>query len=186
LLLAATLPGWAVGPTLPRDPDLPNYHQVDDNVYRGAQPTEEGFKALRKAGIKTVIDLRPDGEDSSHSVRKEQAIVEGQGMHYVNVPLSGVFAPSRETISKLLAMMTDAETGPVFIHCLRGADRTGTVIASYRIQHDHWKNRDALHEADSLGMSWHEVAMKHFVSDFRPEASPGAPAALEAPSKPAL
>ena len=88
-------------------------------------------------------------------------------MRYINVPLSGTLAPSHETVRKLLALMTDPANGPVFIHCKRGADRTGTIVASYRIAHDHWTNGDAIQEANSLGMSWREIAMRYFVATFR-------------------
>lgn|SRR5665213_1557363 len=147
--------------------DLPNFHQVDPNVYRGGQPTEEGFKALGKIGIHTVIDLRPDGEDGTHSVANEAKMAQAAGMQYINVPLSGTFAPSHQTVAKLLHIMTDPGDDPVFVHCHRGADRTGTIVASYRMAHDHWTNADALREAGALGMSWHEFGMRYFVASFR-------------------
>lgn len=148
--------------------DLPNFHQVDADVYRGAQPTDTGFKALSKTGIHTVIDLRRDGENNRHSIAKEAEMVQAAGMRYINVPLSGTSAPSHETVKKLLALMTDPANEPVFVHCRRGADRTGTIVASYRMAHDHWKNVDALQEAGALGMSWHEFGMRFFVANFRP------------------
>lgn len=114
-----------------------------------------------------MIDLRPDGEDGTHSIAKEAEMVQAAGMRYINVPLSGIRAPSHATVKKLLALMTDPANGPVFIHCKRGADRTGTIVASYRMAHDHWNNADALKEANSLGMSWHEFAMRYFVANFR-------------------
>lgn len=40
------------------DESLPNFQKVDDYVYRGAQPTNSGFKDLAGCGIRTVVDLR--------------------------------------------------------------------------------------------------------------------------------
>jgi protein tyrosine/serine phosphatase len=52
------------------------------------------------------------------------------------------------------------------VHCLRGADRTGTVIACYRIAHDQWPNQKALDEALTFGMSWTERGMRNYVLHY--------------------
>ena len=54
----------------------------------------------------------------------------------------------------------------MFIHCLHGCDRTGTIIACYRIQHDGWTSEQALREADQYGMSQWEVGMRNYIKDF--------------------
>src|SRR3954453_13044675 len=59
-----------------------NFHQVSEHVYRGAQPTDEGFKNLAKLGVKTVIDLRLPDE---HSISAEENAVKSAGMRYVNI-----------------------------------------------------------------------------------------------------
>jgi tyrosine-protein phosphatase SIW14 len=115
--------------------------------------------------VKTVVDLRRDGE---HSVKAEQQAVEAAGMHYVNVPLKGIVAPTDENISKALALLQSSDAGPVFLHCRQGVDRTGTVIACYRIAHDGWRNQVALDEAKSYGMHGVEVGMKRYVLRFSP------------------
>ncbi|HEY2014042.1 MAG TPA: tyrosine-protein phosphatase [Bryobacteraceae bacterium] len=156
---------------------VPNFHQVNDHVYRGAQPSPQGFQNLSKLGIRTVIDLR---ESDSRS-KAEQKIVEAGGMRYVNIPLKGLGAPSEQDVAKLLAMFEDSSAGPIFIHCRRGADRTGTVCACYRIAHDHWENAKALQEARTFGMSWMEKAMQQYVLHYQAATSvASAPAAVAA------
>jgi len=66
-------------------PGVPKFHQVNERIYRGAQPRGEGWDSLAKLGVKTVIDLRPESE---HSCKAEKLAVEAAGMHYVNVPFS--------------------------------------------------------------------------------------------------
>jgi len=46
---------WAV--KLDR-PGLPNLFKVNARLYRGAQPTAEGIKELKKLGVKTLRDAR--------------------------------------------------------------------------------------------------------------------------------
>jgi len=119
---------------------IKNFHQVSDHVYRGGQPTEEGFNYLAKIGVKTVIDLR----EADPRSKEEEGMVTSAGMKYVNVPMTGLIPPTDEEITKILGILEDEAGGPVFVHCQRGADRTGTVIASYRIDQDHWDNNKAL------------------------------------------
>jgi len=154
---------WAADTTAP---GVPNFHQVNENIFRGGQPTVEGWSSLAKLGVKTIIDLRLEDE---HSAQAEQRAVEAAGMRYINVPMHGVVAPPDEKISKVLSLFDATSDGPVFVHCRRGADRTGTVVACYRIAHDHWDNRQALQEAKSYGMSWTQVGLKRYVLNFQAE-----------------
>jgi tyrosine-protein phosphatase SIW14 len=137
---------------------VPNFHQVDEHVYRGAQPDGRGFAALAKIGVKTVIDLR--GEVS------EDIAVQRLGMRYIRLPWSGLSAPAESQVAAVLSLLNDSSDWPVFIHCRRGADRTGTAIACYRIMHDHWSNQQALAEAKTFGMSSMEIAMQRFILRF--------------------
>jgi tyrosine-protein phosphatase SIW14 len=171
----ASMPAWAAGLSAP---GVPNFYQVNDHVYRGAQPTDEGWKSLASLGVKTVIDLRLQNE---HPTQAERQAVEAAGMHYINIPMNGLIAPTNEQISKVLGLLDSTKEGPVFIHCRRGADRTGTVIACYRVAHDHWQNKKALAEAKSAGMSWIEIGMRRYVQGYAPEsvsAAAGEPAAI--------
>jgi tyrosine-protein phosphatase SIW14 len=145
--------------------NLPNFQKVDDHVYRGAQPTNSGFKDLAERGIKTVVDLRDIGE---HSQADEQKVVTDLGMRYVSIPTQGMSTPKNEQVAAVLTLLNEATSGPVFVHCKRGADRTGTVIAVYRIFHDGWDSKRALGEAKSYGMSVFQRAMQHYVTDYKP------------------
>lgn len=171
----------AIGATV-NAPGVPNFHQVNDHLYRGGQPGNEGWQNLAKLGVKTVVDLRLEDE---HSTTQEASAVRAAGMKYINVPMHGVVSPSDEQVRKALALFDDAAAGPVFVHCRRGADRTGTVIGCYRVAHDHWQNAQALKEARSFGMSWTQVGLKHYLSGFRPFTVEAAMPAAQAATQPA-
>jgi tyrosine-protein phosphatase SIW14 len=141
---------------------LPNFHKVDEHVYRGAQPTPEGFRNLASLGIKTIVDLR----GPEHSEAAEKKIVEADGMRYVGIPMRGMTTPTDRQISDALKLMNDPASGPVFIHCRRGADRTGAVIACYRISHDHWDAARAQDEANNFGMNFFELAIRRYVARY--------------------
>jgi len=144
-------------------PGIPNFHQVNDHVFRGGQPAADAWPSLAKLGVRTVVDLRREDE---HSTAAEAGAVAAAGMKYVNVPMKGVVAPANGQIEQVLALLKSQD--PVFVHCKRGSDRTGTVIACYRIAHDRWDRKQALHEAKSFGMAWDQLGLKHYVMMFQP------------------
>jgi protein tyrosine/serine phosphatase len=167
LLVAAGLPLAATASTTTVS-GVGNFEKVSDHVYRGAQPTDEGFRSLAKLGIATVIDLQPYGD--ARSLAEEKA-VKADGMQYVNLGMHGMETPSDATVAKVLAILESTQGGPVFVHCHRGADRTGGVIACYRIEHDHWDNTKALKEARAMGMSWYQTAIQHYVLKYQPKSA---------------
>lgn len=166
LLVAAGLP-LVAGAATTTVTGVGNFEKVSDHVYRGAQPTDEGFRTLAKLGIATVVDLQPYGD--SRSLAEEKA-VKADGMQYINLGMHGMETPSDATVAKVLAILESAEGGPVFVHCHRGADRTGGIIACYRIEHDHWDNAKALKEARQMGMSWYQTAIQHYVLKYQAKA----------------
>jgi tyrosine-protein phosphatase SIW14 len=174
-------------------PGIRNFDRVDAHVYRGAQPTKEGFRYLAGIGAKTVIDLQESGDRAN----AEERIVTQAGMAYLNVPMTGLTPPTEAQLLEILAILENVTGGPVFVHCWRGADRTGAIIAAYHIDHDRWDNARALKDAKAHGMGFFQIARQNFIKNFRPltikskNAAPGgatattsvtmAPAAAEQP-----
>lgn len=138
-------------------PGVPNFHEVNEHLYRGGQPTAAGLESLAKLGVKTVVDLT-GGEES--------ASVKAAGMKYVHVALHSLSAPSDDDIQKILATFDDSTGWPVFVHCRRGKDRTGVAIACYRIAHDGWTNEKALEEARLDGLSRMQRSMIQYILGF--------------------
>lgn len=163
-VFAVTLPAFAASPTCP---GINNFRQVDQEVYRGAQPSDEGFQYLAKLGIKVVLDLREHDERSL----AEERVVTAAGMRYVNIPMTGMTPPTIEEANRILTLLEDPGAGPVFVHCKRGADRTGAVIAAYRIDHDRWDCPRALKEAVASGMSPLQFERKKFIRTFQPRTA---------------
>jgi protein tyrosine/serine phosphatase len=159
LLLAAS---GIQGQHEPSYKELPNFHKVSDQLYRGAQPLEGGIKKLAELGIRTVINLR--GADDR--VSGEEKETESAGLRYFNIPMPGLSAPSDEQVARALAIISDPNNQPVFIHCKRGSDRTGTITAIYRISREGWTADRAIVEARRNGMSWAEFGMRSYISNY--------------------
>ncbi len=147
-------PRWAV--PLER-PGLPNLHRVSPTLYRGGQPTREGLEELRRLGVKTVVSLR--------AVHGEREAVAAAGLGYERISFK-VWHPEDEDLRRFLAIATDPARQPVFVHCQRGADRTGTATAVYRIAVEGWSREEAIEEMVKGGYAF-EPRFSHLTKYIR-------------------
>lgn len=143
---------------------VPHFYKVDDHIYRGAQPTKLGFENLKKLGIKTDLDLRDTAE---RETQWEKETAGRLGMKFINVRMRGIVAPTHKQISEALSVVEDKRMWPVFVHCEGGRDRTGVVIACYRIAHDHWPNHKALEEARCDDIRSVEQAKQKYIQTYK-------------------
>lgn len=127
-------------------PGLSNAAHVSGTLYRGAQPHVETLPGLKKLGISVIVDFR-DGRDD---ILWEKKLVELDGMTFVSIPWSARNGPSRENVVAFFAALRDNSGKKIFAHCERGADRTGTMIALYRITYDHWTPDQAVAEMNAF------------------------------------
>ena len=139
-----------------------NFGQMDDNFYRGGQPSESDYKALAAIGIKTIIDLRNDHEAFA------QSAAEAAGLKYVLIPMDGVSAPTDEQVAQFLQIANDPATGKFYVHCKAGIHRTGAMGAAYRISHDGWDYNKAYTEMKNYQFSagLFHGALKTFVEKY--------------------
>lgn len=143
--------------------ELPNFHQVNAQLYRGGQPRRGGVARLAQLGIRTVIDLRDDDDEQA---RAEEREARAAGLNYFNVPLDTVGRPSDAEVERVLAIINAPQSQPVFVHCKRGKERTGTIIAIYRITHDGWTSEAAQREADRYGMLFLRFDLRDYIRDY--------------------
>lgn len=111
--------------------NIENFGQMDERFFRGSQPSEEQYKALKEFGIDTVIDLRKDNEDYSRRT------VESLGMKYVHIPMTG-WTTRDESVIEFLKTANDPANGKFYVHCAAGKHRTGLVGAIYRLENYGW------------------------------------------------
>ena len=111
---------------------IKNFGKVNENYYRGSQPTSEEFAQLKTLGIKTVIDLRKDSKAEAPDRVKEL------GMQYFNIPLKASKPATGQQTEYFLKLVNDPANWPVYVHCKGGRHRTGALTAVYRITHDGW------------------------------------------------
>lgn len=115
---------------------LPNCWRVAPRLFRSGQPTADGYRQARALGITTVVCLRalPHGRAESRAV----------GLRYVHAPMQP-WSVDEAGLQRVLREIALAE-GPVLVHCRRGADRTGAVVAAYRVLCQGWRREAAIRE----------------------------------------
>ena len=147
---------------------LPNFVEVNPKLYRGGQPASGGLQQLADRGIKTIVNLRGEGE----GVNKEAEEARALGLRFFHVPFARSGRPRAADMTRVLSIIDTPEYQPVFVHCKQGADRTGTVIAIYRITHDGWTSEQAQAEARGHGMHFWEAGMKDYIHDYYRDHAP--------------
>ena len=146
---------------VPASEGIPNFGRVSSALFRGAQPDEHGLENLQRLGVTTIINLRM----ADDVVPGEEATARRLGIGYVNVALPGLSAPRNADVERVLALIASSPP-PVFVHCEHGADRTGTIVACYRMRHDGWTAAQAMAEAQRHGISVFQFGMKRFIRGF--------------------
>ena len=127
-------------------PGVPNLGEVSSTLYRGAQPTRQGFQKLAERGISIVVDLRERGRE----VERQQ--VTKLGMRFVAIPWN-CFHPKDTDMARFLRLLRDNRGKKVFVHCQTGDDRTGMMIATYRMTEEGWTAEEAMKEMEAYGFT---------------------------------
>jgi protein tyrosine/serine phosphatase len=141
---------------------IKNFGQMSERFYRGAQPKQEDYQALKDLGVNTVIDLRED--PTAYEKRNTEAL----GMRYINIPMVDKGYPESAQIEEFLKIANDPATGKFFVHCAGGRHRTGIMGAVYRFTVDHWNYDQVYSEMKNYDFysSWGHGDQKKYVQDY--------------------
>jgi protein tyrosine/serine phosphatase len=143
---------------------LSSVGRVNDFLYRGSQPNEEGIEQLKKLGVTTIVDLRGERQGTVATERKRAA---AHSIEVVNIRASGWSPPKDEQLVQFFSLLQKRPKQTLYVHCWLGDDRTGVFLAAYRIAFEHWSAEHALEEMDYFHFKgfWHP-SMKKYIRDF--------------------
>ena len=127
-----------------------NFGRVTDTLYRGGQPDLDGLRALQARGVGIVVNFR----DERGEMAAEKRQVESLGMKYVGIPWSGHDEPSSAQVVEFLDLIRANPKAKIFVHCKRGADRTGVMVAAYRVAVDHKPVAEAVSGMHQFHYDW--------------------------------
>jgi len=127
-----------------------NFYQMDEKVYRSAQPDDEDMEELEELeafGIREVLNLRLFHTDIDEA--KDTKLK----LHHVRMRAGNI---EDKDIITSLKYIRDSK-GPIVIHCWHGSDRTGVISAMYRIIYQGWSKEDATKELIEGGYGHHDA-----------------------------
>ncbi len=132
---------------------IKNFCEVSKGIlWRGAKPDEQGAAWLIENGVHTIVNLEllnddratltsvqlenqvDDREILSHTLLKEPSV---HDIHYYRVrdwePLVVVASwLTDDRVAQFLAVASQAPK-PLYVHCRSGQNRTGVMVAAYRV-----------------------------------------------------
>ena len=121
---------------------IPNFGQVTPTLYRGGQPSAEGFEMLAHMGIAIIVDVGRS--------KRDEALIKSLGMTYVSLPWYCPF-PKDKVFARFIEIARENPGKKIFVHCRLGDDRTGMMIAAYRMGEQHWTASEAMQEMHEFG-----------------------------------
>jgi len=133
--------------------ELSNFYRVDARLYRSEQPGDEAFSQLAAFGIKEVLNLREFHSDKGEA-RETQLT-----LHQLKLRTGKV---TEDQLIEALRIIKRSN-GPLLVHCWHGSDRTGTVVATYRIVEQGWSKQQALDEMTNGGYGYHASIFPNLV-----------------------
>lgn len=122
-----------------------NFEVVDETLWRGSRPTTAGYKALAGRGVKTIVDLRAEV-----GLERPTAMLRRKGVKLVRIPMRDGQAPSDAQVAKFLKVVRNSD-GKVYVHCMAGVGRTGTMVAAYLVEMKDQSRLDALRHNLEVG-----------------------------------
>lgn len=129
-----------------------NFQVIEQDMYRSGRPAVAQLEMLAESfNIRTILSLETYALDKKYEKQAKEA-AEDIGIEVINVPISPVGHLDKAAVKKALEALKTLPR-PILIHCYRGAERTGIVVAAYRISVGRWTYDQAIKEMDSYGFN---------------------------------
>ena len=145
-------------------PGLADAGKVNEFLYRGSQPNEDGIEELHKLDVTLIVDLRGEFKGTRE---KERSEAEKFGIRLISIPGNGWSPPTDKQIAQFLSLFQEHPRQRIYVHCWFGGDRSGVFLATYRMTFDHWTPQRAVQEMKAFHFKsfWHP-AMRRYVKEF--------------------
>lgn len=139
--------------------EIANFQQVSPKLYRGSQPTAEGFKWLAGHGVKSVVTLRKEDP-------LDLDLMEWKDVKHHKISIKDGALPTISQVEEFIRIVDNPKTGPVYVHCRGGIQRTGLMVACWRVSHG-WTAQQAVSEARTFAtLGTLPAHQEQFVRDF--------------------
>lgn len=124
------------------------FRTFSQQIYAGGEPSVKDLDYLKNIlGVKAILSL-----DQAASSRIDKQ-VKALKIEHISVPLNPGASTIEEGVRYLQRQVSNilSNRQPIYVHCSQGRDRTGFVLALYRVIHDGWTCQRAIAEAQHWG-----------------------------------
>lgn len=149
-------------------------------LYRSGQPSGSQLAAMvSRHNIRTVVNLRKaDAIEKDKKARQEKDFAKAHGVRFVNIPYNDTDAGTQ--IPEFLALVADPANQPVLVHCAQGIERSGVMVAAFRMKTEGWSLARALDEMRRFGFKREkspgmQKAVETFAATLSPSQAPAPP-----------
>lgn len=121
---------------------IPASYWVSPHFLAGEHPSwidsESTHKRIRRfldAQVSVFIDLTEDEEEPYLPIAQAESAARQQAIEYWHMDIQDMHTPSKEKMRQILSLIdTSIAAGrTVYVHCLAGLGRTGTVVGCYLV-----------------------------------------------------
>lgn len=126
-----------------------NLYRISPSLYRSAQLSAADLPELQQLGIRTVVGLRAFHSDAEW--------LKNSGLQMQRVKIYTWAIHDAQVVAALRAIRQAEPQGPVLLHCWHGADRTGLIVAMYRMVYQGWTREQAWDELAHGGYGYHSM-----------------------------
>lgn len=122
-------------------------HISRTNIWRGPRPKD--LKVLRDECFHRIISFQSGWYELLTETKRERQFPCDFGLKFYDLGSSDIFPPDKRTVETALELLQRG--GKTYVHCLSGVDRTGFIIAVYRMKIQGWDFERAHDEWVKLG-----------------------------------
>jgi hypothetical protein len=148
------------------DSGILNFCEVTPGVlWRGGTLDPHGAAWLMQHGVRTIVNLelaRDDHQIFATATITDEGVYEADYFRVRDWQPLARWAPSilDDHIAHFLAIVS-GRPQPVYVHCLFGMDRTGVMIAAYRMLAEGVATETAIEEMRAYQAPWFEANAKY-------------------------
>jgi uncharacterized protein (TIGR01244 family) len=117
--------------------DIYNFVQIDQRTATAGQPSAAQFSEIARAGYEVVINLAPDGLQTS--LADERALLSDLGLEYHHIPVAWD-SPRFSDLDQFETLMDSLAERSTFIHC-QANYRVSAFFALYAMAKLNWSDR---------------------------------------------
>lgn len=124
--------------------------QVSENIFRGPRPeTSPDFDKLAALAVVDLLDLQgAPWEVLTRFANLREYLGYMRGFRSIRIAMNGFLPPNQDDVELALDTLTYKK---IYVHCRWGKDRTGYVIAAWRMRVCGWTYDQAVAEMYANG-----------------------------------